>query len=99
MKIKEIKEWRKDGGSPHYHVNEIIDALLAEVEVLQDLSDEAGFVVTKMSRKLTTATEALKNICVQISAGTPPMVIHHIAAHALNAIGATSNKPADEVER
>ena len=35
MTIEEIKEWRKEGGCPHYKTNKTIDTMLAEVERLK----------------------------------------------------------------
>ena len=59
MTIEEIKEWRKEGGSPHYRANEIIDTLLAEVTTLEKHNASSDQAVVELDQKLTIATEAL----------------------------------------
>ena len=62
MTIEEIKEWRKEGGSPHYRANEIIDTLLAEAEQWKDEYQKVNVVRNEQDTKLTIATEALEEI-------------------------------------
>lgn len=83
--IEEIKEWRKEGGSPHYKANKIIDTLLEEVERLEKHNASSDQAVVELDQKLTIATEALEEI---ITDGdyTAPEGMKLIARTALNRI-------------
>lgn len=87
MTIEEIKEWREEGGSPHYRANEIIDTLLAEVERLESYITTWRMDYTNMEleqTKLTIATEALESL---ISANTQRITTaRYIARTALERI-------------